>query len=115
MTTGIEVNGVEAIAQSLEDFRNDAKRQTQTFVKIGAVLVQEAKRVVPVRTHRLQASIVAKATNKNVTVTAGNSQVEYAGVIHRRKAYLTIAQYNKEDEVQRVMEDALDKLVDQHF
>jgi hypothetical protein len=115
MSTGIEVNGVEEVAQSLQDFADAAGKQEQTFIKIGGILVKEAKSIVPVRTHKLQGTIVAKATDDSVTITAGNSAVEYAGVIHKRKAYLTIAQYNKEDEVTEVMAKALDGLIKQHF
>jgi hypothetical protein len=115
MTNGIEVNGTEAVAQSLQDFADAVGKQEQTFLKIGGILVEEAKSIVPVRTHKLQGSIVAKATDNSVTITAGNNAVEYAGVIHRRRAYLTIAQYNKEDEVAQVMAKAIDGLIKQHF
>lgn len=110
--TGIEVTGVKEVARSLEDFADAVGKQERTFLKIGGILVDEAKRVVPVRTHKLQGTIVAKATDNSVTVTAGT---EYAGVIHRRKAYLTIAQYNKEKDIAEVMATAIDGLVREYF
>lgn len=76
--SGIKVEGLNGVIRNLRELQVDVTDMKSAFSKMGNVVAEEAKRLVPYRTGVLQGSIrTSKARNK-ATVRAGSARARYA-------------------------------------
>ena len=79
----IQIDGLKETQAALRAVSNDLKTEMKpTHLKAAEVIVEGAKRYVPVNTGRLAASIRAAATQTGGKVRAGSAAVPYAGPVH---------------------------------
>jgi hypothetical protein len=79
----IQIDGLKETQKALREMSDDLKDEMKPTHKAAAeVIVDGAKRYVPVRTGRLAGSIRALATRTSGRVRAGSASVPYAGPIH---------------------------------
>lgn len=80
---GLKVQGIREINKSLRIIGTPVKEINAANREAASEIVQDAKRLTPVRRGRLQRTVKAKVSNLNVAITAGNeSSVPYANPIH---------------------------------
>ena len=78
-----EIEGLREVQKALRDLSDDLKDAMKpTHKKAAEIVVDGAKRIAPVRTGRLAASIRAAAVRTGGRVRVGSSAVPYAGPIH---------------------------------
>lgn len=78
-----EIEGLREVQKALRDLSDDLKDEMKaTHKKAAEIVVDGAKRIAPVRTGRLAASIRAAAVRTGGRVRVGSSSVPYAGPIH---------------------------------
>lgn len=79
----LEIEGLRELQKSLrnltEDSRNDMK---ETHRRAGEIVVEGARRYVPVRSGALLASLRSAPTQRQGRVRVGSAAVPYAGPIH---------------------------------
>ena len=79
----IQIDGLKETQQALRELSSDLKTELKATHKQAAeVIVEGAKRYVPMRTGKLAASIRAAATMTSGKVRAGSAAVPYAGPVH---------------------------------
>lgn len=79
----IQIEGLKETQAALRAASNDLRNEMKPTHKAAAeVIVDGAKRYVPVRSGRLASSIRAAATQTGGRVRAGSAAVPYAGPIH---------------------------------
>lgn len=77
------IEGLREVQKALSDLSGDLKNEMKsTHLKAAEIVVDGAKRIAPVRTGRLAASIRAAAVRTGGRVRVGSSAVPYAGPIH---------------------------------
>ena len=115
---GIQVTGLRQVVRSLEKLGASAADLKSAFKRIGTVVANEAKSIVPRRSGRLADSIKPSNTKNKSVVRAGGARVPYAGVIHfggyhgiTAQPFLTEALDHKQGEAKRLMESELGALV----
>lgn len=100
--------------------RDDMK---ETHKKAAAIVIDGAKRFVPVRTGRLAASIRDGSTQRMGRVRVGSASVPYAGPIHfgwpsraiKPQPFIYDALDGRRDEVVRVYVRRIDSLTVKYF
>lgn len=79
----IQIDGLKETQKALRELGDELKYEMKaTHRQAAEVIVQGAKRYVPVRSGKLAASIRAAATMTSGKVRAGSAAVPYAGPIH---------------------------------
>lgn len=77
------IEGLREVQKALRDLSDDLRDEMKpTHLKAAEIVVEGAKRYVPVRTGRLAASMRAAATRTGGRVRVGSAAVPYAGPIH---------------------------------
>lgn len=77
------IEGLREVQKALRDVSSDLKNEMKpTHLKAAEIVVDGAKRIAPVRTGALAASIRAAATQTGGRVRVGSAAVPYAGPIH---------------------------------
>ena len=78
-----QIEGLREVQKALADLSVDLKNEMKpTHLKAAEIVVEGAKRIAPMRTGRLAASIRAAAVRTGGRVRVGSASVPYAGPIH---------------------------------
>lgn len=78
-----QIEGLREVQKALRDVGNNLLNEMKpTHLKAAEIVVEGAKRIAPVRTGRMAASIRAAAVRTGGRVRVGSSGVPYAGPIH---------------------------------
>ncbi len=78
-----EIEGLREVQKALRDLSDDLKdSMKETHRKAAEIVANDAKRIAPVRTGQLAASIRAGAVRTGGRVRIGSGGVPYAGPIH---------------------------------
>jgi len=78
-----QIEGLREVQKALRDMGGDLLNEMKsTHLKAAEIVVEGAKRIAPVRTGRMAASIRAAAVRTGGRVRVGNASVPYAGPIH---------------------------------
>jgi len=116
----IQIEGLKETQAALRAVSDDLKTEMKpTHLKAAEVIVEGAKRYVPVNTGRLAASIRAAATQTGGRVRAGSSAVPYAGPVHfgwparriKPQPFIYDAMDQRRDEVLKVYADRISKII----
>lgn len=119
-----QIEGLKEVNAALRSMskatRDDMK---ETHKKAAAIVIDGAKRFVPVRTGRLAASIRDGSTQRMGRVRVGSASVPYAGPIHfgwparaiRPQPFIYDALDGRRDEVVRVYVRRIDSLTVKYF
>lgn len=114
----VRITGLRETVRSLERFGVEAADLKAAFLRIGNMVVQEAKSIVPTLSGALAASIRASNTKNKSEVRAGSAKVVYAGVQHYGGYNNIIGSYfleravaAKQGEAVNQMEDELNSLI----
>lgn len=115
----IKITGLRETVRSLEKLGVEVADLKAVFNRVGNVVVNEAKTLVPVRSGALAGSIRANKAKNKAIVRAGSARVPYAGVIHygwpghniEPQPFLTDALDSKEQAAVREMDDGLRGLI----
>ncbi|MGD7734129.1 HK97 gp10 family phage protein [Propionibacteriaceae bacterium G57] len=75
----VRVEGLRATVRNLEKFGAEVGDLKDVMSRAGDIVVGEAKRLVTVRSGRLQGSIRTGKGKNKATVRAGSARVPYAG------------------------------------
>jgi hypothetical protein len=119
----IQIEGLRETQRALRELSDDLKDDLKPAHKEAAeVIVDGAKRYVPVRTGRLAASIRALATRTSGRVRAGSASVPYAGPIHfgwperriKPQPFIYDAMDERRQEVLAVYAERIYGLIDRH-
>lgn len=79
---GIQITGLRQVVRDLEKLGVSVEDLKAAFGEISSQVVQEAGRIVPVRSGRLAASIRPAKTKNKAVVRAGTAGAPYAGAIN---------------------------------
>ena len=119
-----QIDGLKEVNAALRSMskasRDDMK---ETHKKAAAIVIDGAKRFVPVRTGRLAASIRDGSTQRMGRVRVGSASVPYAGPIHfgwparaiKPQPFIYDALDGRRDEVVRVYVRRIDSLTVKYF
>lgn len=119
----IEIDGLKETQKALKDMNHDLRfEMKETHKKAAEVIVEGAKRYVPVNTGRLAASIRAAATMTSGKVRAGSAAVPYAGPVHfgwparriKPQPFIYDALDVRRQEVYRLYSERIFGLIDKH-
>jgi hypothetical protein len=88
MDAAVTVQGEERLVATLRDAGRDLADLSGAHAQVAARLVATAQGLVPVRTGTLRASLWGTATADTATVAA---RAPYAGFVHARTPFLTMA------------------------
>lgn len=105
--------------QSLENFAAILKRVEekapekidQALMKAGYLVERESKKLTPVRTGRLRASITTESLlelrkEKHIVISP---HTDYADYVHRRIPYMTAGYYTAKERIERLFNDLVIK------
>lgn len=113
--------GLRSFIKQLESLGADVTDLKAAFNRIGNIVAQEARQLVPVRSGRLAASIRPSTQKNAATIRVGSAAVPYAGPIHfgwparniQQNVFLYNASAAKRDEVVNTLKEELDRLIAQ--
>lgn len=82
-TPNAEIEGLNKLLRSLEKLDEAAKKDfKEAGLKVGKIVVEQAREEVPVVSGALRATIRPAATRRGAKIRAGSARVPYAGPIH---------------------------------
>ena len=107
------IKGTKECADALNKKNQNVKDAVSaTIMRAGFLVEAEAKRVVHVQTGRLKSSIHTTKIDEFAAMVSDNVEYgEYEEARGGEHAFMTIAKENKEDEVQKLISDAVKKAV----
>lgn len=121
----IRVEGLRELRRDLRAADAALPKQLSKTNKaiVNDVVVPEAKRIVPIRTGRLQGNIRALAGQTSAKIAAGGAKVPYAGPIHfgwpahgiEPQPFLYDALDNRRNEIMDRYEKMVDKVTSKPF
>jgi HK97 gp10 family phage protein len=116
----IQIEGLKETQAALRAVSKDLKNEMKpTHLKAAEIIVDGAKRYVPVRSGKLSGSIRAAATQTGGKVRAGFAAVPYAGPIHfgwpsrriKPQPFIYDAMDERRQEVYRVYAERISKII----
>lgn len=79
----LEIEGLRELQKSLRNLTEDSRNEMkETHRRAGEIVIEGARRYVPVRTGALLASMRSAPTQRQGKVRVGSAAVPYAGPIH---------------------------------
>jgi hypothetical protein len=120
-TPGVErIDGLREVQRDLRRLGKDTRKELKgTHQRAAEIVLAGAKRLVPVRTGRLAASMRAMSTNTSGRIRVGKASVPYAGPIHfgwpahniKPNPFIYDALDPRRDEIVGLYEERIDQLI----
>jgi len=119
----IKTDGLSKLNRAMTAAGIDAEDNRELMFRLGQIVAEEAKRLVPVRTGTLREAIRPGRGKTKAVVRAGFRSVPYAPVIHygwsdrgiQPQPYLLQALQNKREYVIAAFEDGIRDITKLHF
>lgn len=116
------VEGLRETVRSLEKFGVDVADLKEVFLAIGNMVAADARRLAPIKTGRLAATIKPSKTKNKAAVRAGSKRASYAGMIQygwprrgiKPQPFLTTAIDSNKTKAITMMEEGLDDVITRH-
>ena len=118
----VTIHGGTQLRRALKETAGDTDDLKELNKKIAEIVVDEAVKLVPVRSGKLKASLKSFGAASKARVTAGRKSLPYATVIHwgwpqrniEGSFFLTNAMEKKQPQILETYHDELDKILDKN-